>query len=171
MPQDTPPSEKPTSPIRPTDDEARTLAQSLIAEADFAALATLSDEGHPVQSRVAFALDASGGPISLVSTLAQHAQAMASRPQVSLLVGEPGEKGDPLTHPRLTLNGTAEILPNGCPAHEEMATHYLRRHPKAKLYIGFADFHFVRFQIREAFLNGGFGKAYHLTPADLGLAP
>lgn len=170
VPENTNTPKEPKSPIRPTDGEARGLASDLMQSATFAALATLSAAGHPVQSRVAFALDIGGRPISLVSTLAQHTQAMAARPQMSLLIGEPGDKGDPLTHPRLTLNGRAEILPNACPAHEEMAAQYLRRHPKAKLYIGFADFHFVRFQIDEAFLNGGFGKAYVLTPADLGLS-
>jgi len=159
--------ENAASPLRPTDDEARALARQLMQEARFAALATLTPEGHPMQSRVALALDAEGAPISLVSTLAAHTQAMAARPQVSLLVGEPGDRGDPLTHPRLSLNGTADILPNACAAHEDMAAQYLRSHPKAKLYIGFGDFHFVRFQIRAAFLNGGFGKAYALTAADL----
>ncbi|WP_417840048.1 HugZ family protein [Tritonibacter scottomollicae] len=170
MSSDTNTPTKSPSPIRPTDDEARALARQLMQDARFAALATLTNAGYPMQSRVAFGLDAGGAPISLVSTLAAHTQAMAARPQISLLVGEPGAKGDPLTHPRLSLNGTAEILPNACTAHDEVAAQYLRSHPKAKLYIGFGDFHFVRFQISEAFLNGGFGKAYTLRPADLGLS-
>ncbi|NIZ13966.1 HugZ family protein [Phaeobacter sp. HF9A] len=159
------------NPLRPTDDAARALAREVMQGARFAALATLTEAGHPMQSRVAFALDATGAPISLVSTLAPHTQALQHRPQVSLLVGEPGEKGDPLTHPRLSLNGVAMILPNTGPAHEEMAAHYLRSHPKAKLYIGFGDFHFIRFQITQGFLNAGFGKAFQLSAADLGLAP
>ena len=40
---------------------------------------------------------------------------------------------------------------------------YLNRHPKARLYAGFADFAFFRLAVERASLNGGFGKAYHLT--------
>lgn len=158
-------------PIRPTDDEARDLARALMTQARFAALATLTEEGAPSVSRLAFALDDRGTPLSLVSTLSAHTQAILRQPQISLLVGEPGEKGDPLTHPRLTLNGRGEVLDNTTAAHADLAAQYLRSHPKAKLYIGFGDFHFLRFRITAGFLNGGFGKAFRLTPEDLGLAP
>ena len=157
-------------PIRPTDDEARALARHLLQEARFAALATLTEEGAPFLSRVAFACEPESAPISLVSTLSAHTQAILRAPQISLLVGEPGGKGDPLTHPRLTLMGRGEVLDNTTSEHAEMAAQYLRSHPKAKLYIGFGDFHFLRFEISSAFLNGGFGKAFRLTPQDLGLA-
>lgn len=158
-------------PFLSADDEARDMARRLVAGATYAAIAVLEpDTGLPFCSRIGLGTDAQGLPLALVSMLAHHTRALQANPACCLLIGEPGPKGDPLTHPRLTLNGRAEILPNACPAHEEMAAQYLRRHPKAKLYIGFADFHFVRFQIDEAFLNGGFGKAYVLTPADLGLS-
>ena len=158
-----------TSPIRPTDDEARSLARQLMQDARFAALAVTDETGCPSLSRVAFGLSPAGAPISLVSTLAAHTQALMARPDCALLVGEPGDKGDPLTHPRLTLQGRAEILPNDTPAHSEMAAHYLRDHPKSKLYVGFGDFHFLQITLTRAFLNGGFGKAFNLTPADLEL--
>ncbi|CUH77282.1 heme utilization protein HutZ [Tritonibacter multivorans] len=158
-----------TSPIRPTDNEARSLARQLMQDARFAALAVTDDAGCPTLSRVAFGLSPAGAPVSLVSTLASHTQALMARPDCALMVGEPGDKGDPLTHPRLTLQGRAEILPNNTNAHTEMAAHYLRDHPKAKLYVGFGDFHFLKITVTGAFLNGGFGKAFHLSPADLGL--
>lgn len=158
-----------TNPIRTTDNMARALAQTLMQEARFAALATLTAQGLPTVTRVAFGLGPDGAPISLVSTLAAHTQALQENAACSLLIGEPANKGDPLTHPRLTLNGQAEILPNNDDHHHNMAEHYLRTHPKAKLYIGFRDFHFLKVAIGDAMLNGGFGKAFHLTPADLGL--
>lgn len=156
-----------TNPIRPTDDEARALAQSLMSQARFAALATLDSSSSPLVTRVAFGLCAAGQPISLMSSLAQHSQNLAANPACSLLVGEPGPKGDPLTHPRLSLVGTAQFVSNQSPEHQEMATHYLRSHPKSKLYIGFTDFSFVRFSVRLGNLNGGFGKAFTLKPDDL----
>lgn len=41
------------------------------------------------------------------------------------------------------------------------------RHPKASLYAGFADFSFWLMEIDRAYLNGGFGKAFTLSAADL----
>ena len=118
-------------------------------------------------TRIAFGLTPEGAPLSLISELAEHTRALRQHPECSLLVGEPGVRGDPLNHPRLTVQAKAEFVPHGTPEHEKLAAHYLRGHPKAKLYIGFADFHFVRFNATRAFLNGGFGKAYELRPTDL----
>jgi putative heme iron utilization protein len=157
-----------TDPIRPTDDDARQMARDLMADARFAALGVMID-GAPMVSRVAFGLAPDGVPISLVSELSVHTRALAADPRASLLVGEPGGRGDPLTHPRLTLQAEAELIGHGTPAYKEMAAHYLRDHPKAKLYIGFTDFRFARFRVSAGHLNGGFGKAYRLAPADLGL--
>ncbi len=160
-----------TSQIRPTDDEARALARNLMRQARFAALGVVLDDGTPMVTRVAFGLDPNGGPLSLISDLSAHSRALQANPACSLLIGEPGPRGDPLTHPRMTLLGTAAFLRHCTPGHAEMAAHYLRDHPKAKLYIGFADFAFVRISPRQALLNGGFGRAFQLTPSDLGVPP
>ncbi len=157
-----------TNPIRPTDDDARTLARDLIAQNRHAALAVLAD-GRPMVARVAFGTDRDGTPVTLISDLSQHTKALQSHAECSLLIGEPGEKGDPLTHPRLTLMARAELVDHGTDQYNEMAAHYLRDHPKSKLYIGFGDFRFARFIVDTAHLNGGFGKAFILSPADLGL--
>lgn len=156
-----------TDPIRPTDDEARSLAKQLMAQARFAALATVNDAGHPLVTRVAFGLCPAGEPISLISSLSLHSQFLKADPACSLMVGEPGEKGDPLTHPRLSLIAKAQFVDNQTSEHQDLSAHYLESHPKAKLYIGFADFAFVRFQVEIGHLNGGFGKAFHLSPEDL----
>lgn len=153
--------------IRPTNDEARALAHDLMGQARFAALGVIMGSGTPLVTRVAFGLDPQGCPISLVSALAMHTSALRVNPACSLLIGEPGAKGDPLTHPRLSLTCRANFLNHGEPDHADLAAHYLRDHPKAKLYIGFSDFSFVHFTVSDAYLNGGFGKAFHLTPQDL----
>ena len=153
------------SPIRPTDDEARALARQLIADARIAALAVTLKDGAPYVSRIAFGTTPEGAPLTLVSDLAHHTRALRANPRCSLLVGEAAGRGDPLTHPRLTLMATARFLPDAERAAQ--AAHYLATHPKAKLYIGFADFHLVTFDVTRAHLNGGFGKAFTLTPEDL----
>ena len=98
----------------------------------------------------------------LVSDLSSHTQALSDRPACSLLVGEPGPKGDPLTHPRLTLQCNAEPTDKAL-----LRDTWLAAHPKAKLYIDFADFRILQLSPVEAHLNGGFGKAFHLRPSDL----
>ena len=157
-----------TDPIRPTDDGARALARMLLTQAGFAALAVLGPDGAPVVTRIGFGTAPGGTPMSLVSDLAAHTQAMAADPRVSLMVGEPGPRGDPLTFPRLTLQAEAELVGRERPEFAALADAWLARHRKAKLYIGFGDFRFARFKVTGAFLNGGFGRAFRLTPEDLG---
>jgi putative heme iron utilization protein len=161
-------TDKPTSPIRPTDAEAIELAQGLIGDARFAALGVVDpDTAYPMVSRVAVAPDGAGGLFTLISDLSHHTRALTADPRCSVLVGEPGAKGDPLTHPRLTLIADAEFVARDAPAFAQMRDDYLAANPKAKLYIDFLDFRFARFIVVSAHLNGGFGKAYVLRPAEL----
>ena len=148
-------------PFRPVDDEARAQAAALLSDARYGALGTLRD-GLPVVTRAALA-PTRRGLLTLVSDLAAHAQAMRSAPQVSLMIGEPG-RGDPLAHPRMTIAATARFVDKA--PHRDA---YLSCQPKAALYIDFADFNIVHLDIDSAELNGGFGKAYRLTKADLTL--
>ena len=160
-----------TNPIRPTDAEARALAQSLLSSATFAALAVTDPAtGTPSVTRAALATTPDGAPITLISDLASHTGALRANANCALLVGEPGEKGDPLTHPRMTLHAKAVFLAKDSDAHTQTRDHYLSLRPKAKLYADFPDFNFIRFEVSGGLLNGGFGKAFHLTPSDL-LAP
>lgn len=160
-----------TSPIRPTDDEARALARRLVAGARFGALGVIEPEtGAPLVTRVAVGTDSGGCPVSLVSDLSVHTRALRANPACSLLVGEPGARGDPLTHPRLTLQARARFLLRGGEEHAELRTRWLEEHPKSRLYVDFADFSFVAFEVEAAHLNGGFGKAYRMGPGDLGPA-
>ncbi|MGC9420124.1 MAG: HugZ family protein [Rhodovulum sp.] len=154
-------------PFRPADDEARALARRLIDAARFGALGVLRD-GAPFVTRVALAPGPDGVPVTLISDLAPHTAALRAAPLCSLLVGEPGPKGDPLTHPRLTIEAEAAFVAPDDPGRAALRDHYLAQQPKARLYVDFGDFHFVRLVPRAGHLNGGFGKAYMLTAADLG---
>lgn len=153
-------------PFYPVDDQARALARRLIDASTFAALAVL-ENGHPSVTRIAFATTPEGTPLSLMSDLSGHTQALDQNPVCSILVGEPEDKGDPLTHPRITLQATAQFIRFGDADHPALRAHYLNQRPKAKLYIDFGDFRLVRFDVTSALLNGGFGQAYKLTPGDL----
>jgi putative heme iron utilization protein len=159
----------PVDPIRPTTAEARALARGLIDTARFGALAVLDPQtGAPYVARVAVTSD-DAGPVTLISALSLHTGALRADRRAALLLGEPGLRGDPLTHPRVTLQTCANFVPRNTPDHDALRTLWLVRHPKAKLYIDFTDFSFVRLKVLSAALNGGFGQAFRLTPGDLAL--
>lgn len=160
---------KDPNPIRETDDAARRMGRQLIADAFHATLAVLEPEtGMPLASRIAVSLGADGRPVFLASDLSNHSRALKADPRASILFGEPG-KGDPLAHPRITVIGRVAVVDREQAQDEAMRERWLERHPKAALYVDFADFRFYRMNVERALLNGGFGKAFVLAPEDLGI--
>jgi heme iron utilization protein len=160
--------EKRKDPISPVDDPIRTQARAMLAAARFAALSFRDPgTGGPGISRIAFGLGPDGQPVTLISALSVHHTALVAEPACAFMVGEPGAKGDPLTHPRLMVTAQAQFIARDDPDHLEMRDHWLAAHPKSTLYIDFADFTLVRLVPQSALWNGGFGKAARLTAADL----
>jgi putative heme iron utilization protein len=156
--------------LRDTNDEARRLARVLVRGARFMALAVNDpQDGYPSASRVLTATDADAAPVILVSGLSTHTTALAADPRCSLLAGEPG-KGDPLAHPRISVQCDAQMVARDSPDHLRIRSRFLDRHPKAQLYVDFPDFCFFRLVPSKASLNGGFGRAYHLAGSDLLIA-
>ncbi|UIY28422.1 pyridoxamine 5'-phosphate oxidase family protein [Neorhizobium galegae] len=153
--------------LRDTDDDARRLARALVRGARYMALAVLDPEtGFPSASRALAGTDVDGVPVILVSSLSGHTKGLVADPRCSLLAGEPG-KGDPLAHPRITVQCLAEGVVRDTPEHARVRQRFLDRHPKAALYADFGDFRFFRITPQAASLNGGFGRAYLLTGSDL----
>jgi len=156
------------NPVQPADAAACAQARDLLAGARFGALAfTDAETGTPGISRIALGLDAAGGPVTLISSLSAHHAALRQNPLAALMVGEPGPKGDPLTHPRLMIRVEARFVDRAGADHAALRDGWLATHPKAKLYVDFGDFGFVRLVPLSAFLNGGFGRAVRLAPDDL----
>jgi putative heme iron utilization protein len=159
-------SEKKINVIRDTNDEARALAKQLIRTARFGALAVnSSNPGFPSVSRTLVGIDTDGAPLILVSELSIHTKAIIADNKVSILLGEPG-KGDPVAHPRITIACEAKWIERSDPRFKNLRARFISRHPKAELYVDFADFRFYRLEPVSADLNGGFGKAFSLTPSD-----
>ncbi len=73
-----------------------------------------------------------------------------------------GGRGDPLAHPRLTLVGTAARVDEPL-----VRMRFLRRNPKAELYVDFPDFSFWRVLVRNVHLNGGFARAADFSAREL----
>jgi heme iron utilization protein len=155
----------PKAPVDPQAAHAEAVADAkrLMRLSRTAALATLDPAtGAPLTTLVGVASDLDGAPLFLMSTLARHTRHLASDPRASLLLTEEPERGDPLNHPRVTLNGSIERAQE-----PRVRARYLQRNPKAKLYADFADFAFFRLAIESVHFNGGFGRADPLTPADV----
>jgi heme iron utilization protein len=153
--------------IRHTSPQAIRLAKTLMRTARFGALAVIdANTGEPAVSRVAVATALDGAPLILISSLSTHTQSLLANAHCSVLLGEPG-KGDPLAHPRVTLQCFARFLDRNSNAGKHARERYLRHNPKAKLYVDFGDFSFVRLEPKGAALNGGFGQAFRLTGQEL----
>jgi putative heme iron utilization protein len=118
------------------------LARALLRTIGTGALATLDvATGAPFVSLTTVATDLDGSPLILVSLLSAHTRNLEADGRASLLLSTIG-KGDPLAHPRLTLSGRME--PTDEPRHRDR---FLRRHPKAELYVDFPDFSFRRMSV------------------------
>ena len=154
------------NPIRPTDDDARRLAMTLIRTARSGALATLEPGGFPVSTLVAMATDIDGTPIILVSALSAHTKNLQHDARCSLLLQQTG-KGDPLAYPRVSVQTRARVIAADSGDRERVRRRFLSRNPKAALYADFGDFSFMRLEVERASLNGGFGKAFELVTADI----
>ena len=154
------------NPIRTTDPEARLLARAVLRGTLAGSLATLDASGRPFCSLVSVATDVDGTPVILVSRLSGHTRHLLADTRASLLLARTG-KGDPLAHPRITLDVEAEAITRDSARDARLRGRFLRRHPKAALYAGFPDFLFFALHIQSASLNGGFGRAYQLGPTDL----
>jgi len=146
----TEPEESPASQVR-----------RLMREADRATLAT-SASGWPFASLVLAALDDVGEPLLLLSDLAEHAKNIKSDPRVSLLYDGTAGLDDPLTGPRVTILGRARESTDTV-----RLDRYLVRHPSAKLYASFKDFHLYRVAMERAHLVAGFGRIHWVEAAQL----
>lgn len=153
--------------LREVDADAIELARTLLRTSTHGALAVLNAEtAAPAVSRVGVCADVDGGPFILTSRLAPHTCAILKDARCALLLGEPG-KGDPLPHPRISIDCLAREVDRESPEHERLRARYLGQQPKARLYADLGDFRFFRLEPISASLNGGFGKAYALTAEHL----
>ncbi len=139
-------------------------ARHLLRTARSGALATLASDGAPYASLVSVATLPDGSPVLPLSTLAVHTQQLMNDPRCSLLL-DGGGRGDPLTHPRLTLVARAVKATDA--EREGWRARFLRRHSAAEIYVDFGDFSFWRIALQSARMIGGFGRIDTLTARDI----
>ncbi|HKJ38200.1 MAG TPA: pyridoxamine 5'-phosphate oxidase family protein [Anaerolineales bacterium] len=145
----------------------QTLAH-FIRNTRIAALGTLDNGApHTAMVAVAFADDFSAFYIH-VSRLGKHTRDMESDPRVSLLITEADDgRADPQTLARLSLNGTAELLPRADPGYERVKSLYLTRFPPAGQLFSLGDFNLWRISPKGGRFVAGFGKAFNVAPQAL----
>lgn len=152
------------NPLRDPDDDSRCMARQMLARMTHATLAVLDPStGHPQVSRISCQCDDQGRPVALLSALAAHSRALAADPRAGLLVEGADGKGEIMTRPRLSMQVFATRLSSSA----ELRGMWLKRNPKAQIYVDLPDFSFWRLEPRSAVLIAGFGAAFTLKPDDL----
>jgi heme iron utilization protein len=140
--------------------------RDLLRAADRATLATClpgaAYQAWPYASLVLMTAGSDGAPILLMSDLSEHAKNIAADNRVSLLIDGTAGRKDPLTGPRASLLGRALRADE-----PELKTRFLARHPAAKLYAGFGDFHIYRVEVTRVHFVAGFGRIHWLDAAEI----
>ena len=158
---------KKIDPVRKTDDEALALTRELLEETKYASLGVNDvSSNYPLVSRVAACSSRETGLFFAGSDLSVHSKCLVEDAKCSIMLGEPG-KGDGLAYARITFVGETSRMKNDDAQRKLFREVFLNTHPKAELYIDFADFGFYPLNLMRGLLNGGFGKAYHLDQKDL----
>jgi putative heme iron utilization protein len=114
--------------------------------------------GLPLVSLVTYGTDYDGSPLFLLSTLAEHTQALLTNPQCSLLIERASQLDNPQTGERVTLCGRMEKVSD--PVSLVIArARFLSQNPAAALYADFGDFALWRLVVERAHFVGGFARA------------
>jgi putative heme iron utilization protein len=142
---------------------AAAAARALVASTNVATLATLSEDGGPWASLVAYAMQTTdGAPILCVSDLAEHGRNLARDARASLVVADAVAPGaDPLAAARVTLAGRAERTTG-----DDARGAYLAAVPGAEAYIDFADFTLYVLGVERVRWVGGFGRMQTVAAAE-----
>lgn len=138
---------------------------NLIRNTRIAALGTLH-EGTPYLAMVAIAVESDFSAFHiLVSRLGKHTRDMETDPRVSLLITETDDnRADPQTLARLSLNGTAEMLPRTDPHYAQAKHNYLAHFPEAEHLFSLGDFNLWRISPKSGRFVAGFAQAFNIVP-------
>lgn len=157
------PPPDPNAPPPPPEPTYAERARTLVHRARTGTLATLSRRhaGYPFASLMPYALDQTGCPIFLISSMAVHTQNLEGDPRASLFVAEPDWSGDALAAGRITLMGGVTPVP--AEERAEARAAYLARHANAAYWVDFEDFAFHRLEVEDLYFVGGFAAMDWIT--------
>lgn len=127
-------------------------ARTLLAGTGQGALASLSQDGSPWSSFVAYGSVEDGSPVLCVSRLAEHGRNLLADPRASLLVVAPADGPDPLAAGRVTLAG--RVRPGDIAARAA----YVAGVPSGDVYVDFGDFDLWVLDVERVRWVGGYGR-------------
>jgi heme iron utilization protein len=129
--------------------------RTLLGAGGFAGLATVTADGYPYASLVAYSAQGDGSVLMCLSDMAEHTQNARRVRRAGLLV-TPSASGDrdPLDEPRASIVG--DLAPHAATADE--IAHHLSVHPLTSAYMDYRDFCWWRLAIVSARFVGGFGS-------------
>ena len=141
----------------------QTLVQ-LLRNTRIAALGTLHD-GEPNLAMVAVALESDFSAFYIhISKLGKHTTDMEKDPHASLLFTEADDqRPDPQTLARVSLQGTATIVPRNDPDYARVKEIYLKRFPEADQLFSLGDFNIWKITPKGGRFVAGFGRAFNLV--------
>lgn len=146
-----PPLRAPTNAARPSAaEQARTIA----AANNAATLATLTSDGDPWASLIAYGV-LDGAPVLCVSNLAEHGRNLAEDPRASLSIVTASDDTDPLATSRITLAGV--VTPAAGDGDAARAA-YLDAVPASRFYVDFSDFRLWVLRVERVRWVGGYGR-------------
>lgn len=103
-----------------------------------------------------------------VSRLGKHTPDMENDPRVSLLITEADDhRADPQTLARVSIRGTAHVLPRTDTEYTRVRQLYLARFPEAEQLFNLGDFNLWRITPKGGRFVAGFGRAFNLVPEAL----
>lgn len=134
---------------------AAEAARTIAAATNAATLATVTPDGDPWASLVAYGLLA-GTPDLCVSNLAEHGRNLAADPRASMSIVAANDDNDPLAGSRVTLAG---VVTHPLAAELGAARQaYLDAVPAAHAYLDFSDFTLWLLKVQRVRWVGGYGR-------------
>ena len=142
-------------------------ARGLFLKERHGVLCTLSQalDGWPFASLTPYAFAATGDPIILTSTLAEHTRNIDADPRVSLFIVDSEAVHNPQAGARLTLMGLADAIDGE--AIEDARQRYLGRFPESESLFQMTDFTLFKLSIERARFIGGFGDIFWINSGEL----
>ncbi|MHA7653644.1 HugZ family pyridoxamine 5'-phosphate oxidase [Mycobacterium sp. ML4] len=134
---------------------AAEAARTIAAATNAATLASLTADGDPWASLVAYGL-LDGTPVLCVSNLAEHGRNLAADQRASMSIVAATDDPDPLAGSRVTLAG---MVTRPAPADTELARQaYLNAVPAAHSYVDLSDFTLWLLKVQRVRWVGGYGR-------------
>jgi hypothetical protein len=160
-------------PLAPAESAPRLTAaeeaRTLVAATNLAAAATLTADGDPWASLVAFGALGDGSPVLCLSQLAEHGRNLARDSRASLVITQTEMPSDPLAASRVTLAGDARRPADPSSLAAARAAH-LGAVRAAATYIDFSDFSLWVLHVERVRWVGGYGRMDSASGAAYGVA-